>query len=234
MREQLYQGSSWKVSDLRVALSRADESSGVATRGVVREGDFAKALELGGIFLARHELSELTRAFRREGGLVEYASLLEAIVPELGGARAAVVDEAFAALRERELAAAGSAAREPPPPPFASEREPRVRFAGQRAPLRAAPFDFGSTARDGRGEPCADDDSAVRSEVLLEAFRPERDPDVLAGRGLQRKRLCRTFSDCTTAPRNAMVSGCYPLDAHYKKSPQMAVLTRIKKAANLS
>ena len=85
VREQLYQGSSWKVSDLRVALSRADESSGVATRGVVREGDFAKALELGGIFLARHELSELTRAFRREGGLVEYASLLEAIVPGAHG-----------------------------------------------------------------------------------------------------------------------------------------------------
>ncbi|MBL8382116.1 MAG: NADH:flavin oxidoreductase [Burkholderiales bacterium] len=63
---------------------------------------------------------------------------------------------------------------------------------------------------------------------------PELPADVLAGRGLQRKRLCRTFSDCTTAPRNAMVSGCYPLDAHYKKSPQMAVLTRIKKAANLS
>ena len=56
LREQLYQGSTWKVSDLRVALGRADESSGVATRGVVREPDFAKALELGGIFLA-HELS---------------------------------------------------------------------------------------------------------------------------------------------------------------------------------
>ena len=63
---------------------------------------------------------------------------------------------------------------------------------------------------------------------------PELPADVLAGRTMQRKRLCRTFSDCTTAPRNGLVSGCYPLDVHYKKSPQMAVLTQIKKAAKLS
>jgi 2,4-dienoyl-CoA reductase-like NADH-dependent reductase (Old Yellow Enzyme family) len=63
---------------------------------------------------------------------------------------------------------------------------------------------------------------------------PELPADVLAGRPFQRKRLCRTFSDCTTAPRNGMVSGCYPLDAHYKKSPQMVQLTQIKKAAKLS
>ena len=60
------------------------------------------------------------------------------------------------------------------------------------------------------------------------------EPDVLAGRGMQRKRLCRTFSDCTTAPRNGMVSGCYPLDHHYKKSPQMVRLAAVKKAANLA
>ncbi len=63
---------------------------------------------------------------------------------------------------------------------------------------------------------------------------PELPADVLAGRLLQRKRLCRTFSDCTTAPRNGLVSGCYPLDAHYKKSPEMAMVTLIKKAANLA
>jgi 2,4-dienoyl-CoA reductase-like NADH-dependent reductase (Old Yellow Enzyme family) len=63
---------------------------------------------------------------------------------------------------------------------------------------------------------------------------PELPADMLAGRPLQKKRLCRTFSDCTTAPRNGLVSGCYPLDVHYKKSPQMAVLTQIKKAAKLS
>jgi NADPH2 dehydrogenase len=58
---------------------------------------------------------------------------------------------------------------------------------------------------------------------------PELPADVLAGRPLQRKRLCRTFSDCTTAPRNGLVSGCYPLDPAYKESPQMVELSRIKK-----
>ena len=62
---------------------------------------------------------------------------------------------------------------------------------------------------------------------------PELPADVLAGRVLQRKRLCRTFSDCTTAPRNGLVSGCYPLDHHYKKSPQMVRLAEVKRAANL-
>ena len=41
---------------------------------------------------------------------------------------------------------------------------------------------------------------------------PDLPADVLAGRPFQRKRICRTFSDCTTAPRNGMISGCYPLD----------------------
>ena len=63
---------------------------------------------------------------------------------------------------------------------------------------------------------------------------PELPADVLAGRPLQRKRLCRTFSDCTTAPRNGMISGCFPLDTHYKKSPQMIRLTEVKKAAKLA
>ncbi|MSQ57658.1 MAG: NADH:flavin oxidoreductase [Limnohabitans sp.] len=63
---------------------------------------------------------------------------------------------------------------------------------------------------------------------------PELPADILMGKPFQRRRLCRTFSDCTTAPRNGLVSGCYPLDAHYKKSPQMIQLTEIKKAANLS
>lgn len=63
---------------------------------------------------------------------------------------------------------------------------------------------------------------------------PELPADVLDGKGLQRKRLCRTFSDCTTAPRHGLVSGCYPLDTHYKKSPEMVKVTAIKKAANIS
>ena len=58
---------------------------------------------------------------------------------------------------------------------------------------------------------------------------PELPADILAGRPLDRKRLCRTFSDCTTAPRNGLVSGCYPLDAFYKELPEARTLTRIKK-----
>ena len=42
--------------------------------------------------------------------------------------------------------------------------------------------------------------------------RPTRSP---ASR-MQRKNVCRTFSDCTTAPRNGLISGCYPLDPYYK------------------
>ena len=35
---------------------------------------------------------------------------------------------------------------------------------------------------------------------------------------IERRIICRTFSDCTTAPRNGLPSGCYPLDHYYKAS----------------
>ncbi len=57
---------------------------------------------------------------------------------------------------------------------------------------------------------------------------PDLAADVLAGRPLARKRLCRTFSDCTTAPRNGLVSGCYPLDPFYKERPEHTRLADIK------
>ena len=44
--------------------------------------------------------------------------------------------------------------------------------------------------------------------------------DAFGGREVQAKRICRTFSDCTTAPRNGIISGCYPLDSHYKDAPE--------------
>jgi NADPH2 dehydrogenase len=47
---------------------------------------------------------------------------------------------------------------------------------------------------------------------------PELLWDATEGRDIARKRICRTFSDCTTAPRNGMPSGCYPLDDYYKDS----------------
>ncbi len=60
---------------------------------------------------------------------------------------------------------------------------------------------------------------------------PEFPADVLAGRPLARKRLCRTFSDCTTAPRNGLISGCYPLDPFYKDRPEREQLVEIKQGA---
>lgn len=49
---------------------------------------------------------------------------------------------------------------------------------------------------------------------------PELPRDLLAGRPVQRRRVCRTFSDCTTGPRNGMVSGCFPLDPAYAAMPE--------------
>jgi 2,4-dienoyl-CoA reductase-like NADH-dependent reductase (Old Yellow Enzyme family) len=60
---------------------------------------------------------------------------------------------------------------------------------------------------------------------------PELAADVLAGRTLERSLICRTFSDCTTAPRNGLVSGCFPLDPFYKQHPQRVELTRAKQDA---
>lgn len=58
---------------------------------------------------------------------------------------------------------------------------------------------------------------------------PELPNDVLHGRLLKRRKICRTFSDCTTAPRKGLVSGCYPLDEYYKKRPEAKKLREIKR-----
>lgn len=60
---------------------------------------------------------------------------------------------------------------------------------------------------------------------------PDLPADVLAGRPLARKRICRTFSDCTTAPRNGIVSGCYPLDPYYKGLPERERVNQVKQEA---
>lgn len=57
---------------------------------------------------------------------------------------------------------------------------------------------------------------------------PEMPADILAGRPLERKNICRTFSDCTTAPRNGLISGCYPLDKFYKALPEAEMLAAVK------
>ncbi len=60
---------------------------------------------------------------------------------------------------------------------------------------------------------------------------PSLPADVLAGRGVDRRLVCRTFSDCTTAPRAGLVSGCFPLDPFYRQHPDRVELTRVKKMA---
>jgi 2,4-dienoyl-CoA reductase-like NADH-dependent reductase (Old Yellow Enzyme family) len=45
---------------------------------------------------------------------------------------------------------------------------------------------------------------------------PELPADSLEGKTPSRKLICRTFSECTTAPRQGRISGCYPLDPFYK------------------
>ena len=58
---------------------------------------------------------------------------------------------------------------------------------------------------------------------------PELPADILNGRPLKRKKICRTFSDCTTAPRKGLISGCYPLDDYYKQLPEADILKQLKK-----
>ncbi|GAB3769177.1 NADH:flavin oxidoreductase [Spirosoma horti] len=59
---------------------------------------------------------------------------------------------------------------------------------------------------------------------------PTMPADMLAGRALVRNQICRTFSDCTTAPRNGLISGCYPLDPLYKKTQEADQLKAIKES----
>ncbi|MBR7127344.1 MAG: NADH:flavin oxidoreductase, partial [Lentisphaeria bacterium] len=58
---------------------------------------------------------------------------------------------------------------------------------------------------------------------------PEICTDTLRGKALNRCKICRTFGDCTSAPRNGMISGCYPLDHFYKNLPEAQRLKEIKK-----
>jgi 2,4-dienoyl-CoA reductase-like NADH-dependent reductase (Old Yellow Enzyme family) len=53
--------------------------------------------------------------------------------------------------------------------------------------------------------------------------------DAIEKGALDRKSICRTFSDCTTAPRNGLISGCYPLDKYYATKPEANRLREIKK-----
>lgn len=59
---------------------------------------------------------------------------------------------------------------------------------------------------------------------------PEILADAVERGSLTTKSICRTFSDCTTAPRNGMISGCYPLDKYYSAKPEFRQLKAVKKS----
>jgi 2,4-dienoyl-CoA reductase-like NADH-dependent reductase (Old Yellow Enzyme family) len=57
---------------------------------------------------------------------------------------------------------------------------------------------------------------------------PRLPADVLTGVPLRRQAVCRTFSDCTTAPRLGFVSGCYPLDPYYQARSEAEVILKVR------
>ncbi|TDJ72063.1 MAG: hypothetical protein E2O39_07320 [Planctomycetota bacterium] len=68
---------------------------------------------------------------------------------------------------------------------------------------------------------------------VAEGPRMTNPPDP-AGRA-RRRRLRATdtrvrASDCTTAPHNGPISGCYPLDPCYERLPEAAELKALKRA----
>ena len=58
---------------------------------------------------------------------------------------------------------------------------------------------------------------------------PDIVADILAGRTLKRKRICRTCGYCDTAPGYGMVSGCYTLDEFYHNRPEYQQLKKLLK-----
>ena len=60
---------------------------------------------------------------------------------------------------------------------------------------------------------------------------PDLPADWLAKKPLAKRRICRTFSDCTTAPRHRLPSGCYPLDEAYHRCAEADTLREVKSRA---
>jgi 2,4-dienoyl-CoA reductase-like NADH-dependent reductase (Old Yellow Enzyme family) len=52
--------------------------------------------------------------------------------------------------------------------------------------------------------------------------------DAMKAGTLASRLICRTFSDCTTGPRNGLISGCYPLDPFYANKPEARKLKEVK------
>ncbi|PQO38585.1 NADH:flavin oxidoreductase [Blastopirellula marina] len=60
---------------------------------------------------------------------------------------------------------------------------------------------------------------------------PELPQATLEEGAMPRKKICRTFSDCTSGPRKGLISGCYPLDPFYKILPEAQLLKEAKSAS---
>jgi len=58
---------------------------------------------------------------------------------------------------------------------------------------------------------------------------PEMPIDSLTRGETDNRRICRTFSDCTTGPRLGLISGCFPLDEAYKESEAGYLLRETKR-----
>ncbi|MFT7420030.1 MAG: NADPH2 dehydrogenase, partial [Arcticibacterium sp.] len=52
--------------------------------------------------------------------------------------------------------------------------------------------------------------------------------DIIKGEVIKRNKICRTFSDCTSGPRNGLISGCFPLDPYYKEMPEAKIVKEIR------
>ena len=112
---------------------------------------------------------------------------------------------------------------------IAGTRDPEARRSRSwRSSARPTP-----TCRSG----CRNVAQAVVRDGLDRLRRPRPDGAVLSGAAGRRPRrpaaaarnsICRTFSDCTTGPRNGLVSGCYPLDPFYVAHPDAETLKSLK------
>jgi len=79
------------------------------------------------------------------------------------------------------------------------------------------------------GAAAASEDCPTAAARPLIGLQFEHPRDVMLSRRIDRNRICRTFSDCTTAPRLGLPSGCYPLDEACKHSLEMLRLQSLKR-----
>ncbi len=129
----------------------------------------------------------------------------------------------------------------PPSDGYQPPEDPLLGVARQMAAVRALKRQFPDLVLVGTGYTYLQDflpyvaQAAVRDGWVdsvglgrMALSYPEQLWDAIEGRVSDRKRVCRTFSDCTTGPRNGLVSGCYPLDDFYKSMDEGRQLREIK------